>query len=99
MALRLIADREEEINAFVPEEYWTLDADFLADGGKKPLQAHFYGTKDGKMTVKSKEEMEQILKELDGVSYEVSEVKNGERVKKRPFLLQPVPCSRRLPKP
>lgn len=51
------------------------------------------------MTVKSKEEMEQILKELDGVSYEVSEVKNGERVKKRPFLLQPVPCSRKLPKP
>lgn len=34
VALRLIADREEEINAFVPEEYWTLDADFLADGGK-----------------------------------------------------------------
>ena len=85
VALRLIADREEEINAFVPEEYWTLDADFLADGGKKPLQAHFYGTKDGKMTVKSKEEMEQILKELDGVSYEVSEVKNGERVKKAPL--------------
>ena len=85
VALRLIADREEEINAFIPEEYWTLDADFLADGGKKPLQAHFYGTKDGKMTVKSKEEMEQILKELDGVSYEVSEVKNGERVKKAPL--------------
>jgi len=85
VALRLIADREGESNAFVPEEYWTLDADFLADGGKKPLQAHFYGTKDGKMTVKSKEEMEQILKELDGVSYEVSEVKNGERVKKAPL--------------
>ena len=85
VALRLIADREEEINAFVPEEYWTLDADFLTDGGKKPLQAHFYGTKEGKMTIRSKEEMDQILKELDGVSYEVSEVKIGERVKKAPL--------------
>ena len=93
VALRLIADREEEINAFVPEEYWTLDALLAIKGEKhpltarykKPLQAHFYGTKDGKMTVKSKEEMEQILKELDGVSYEVSEVKNGERVKKAPL--------------
>ena len=54
VALRLIADREEEINAFVPEEYWTMDADFLAEGGKKPLQAHFYGTKSKKMALKSK---------------------------------------------
>lgn len=85
VALRLIADREEEINAFVPEEYWTLDADFLTDGSKKPLQAHFYGTKSKKLTIKSKEEMEQILKELEGVSYTVAEVKTGERVKKAPL--------------
>ena len=85
VALRLIADREEEINAFVPEEYWTLDADFLTEGNKKPLQAHFYGTKSKKLTIKSKEEMEQIQKALEGVSYKVTEVKTGERVKKAPL--------------
>ena len=85
VALRLIADREEEINAFVPEEYWTLDADFMADGGKKPLQAHFYGTKSKKMPLKSKEEVDRVLEELKGVSYQISEVKKGERVKKAPL--------------
>lgn len=85
VALRLIADREEEINAFVPEEYWTLDADFLADGGKKPLQAHFYGTKSGKMALKSKEEVEKVLAELEGAVYRISEVKKGERTKKAPL--------------
>ena len=85
VALRLIADREEEINAFVPEEYWTLDADFLADGGKKPLQTHFYGTRSGKMALKSKEEVDGVLKELEGVSWQISEVKKGERVKKAPL--------------
>ena len=85
VALRLIADREEEINAFVPEEYWTLDADFLADGGKKPLQAHFYGTKSKKMTLKSREEVDQVLADLKDASYRISEVKKGERVKKAPL--------------
>ena len=85
VALRLIADREEEINAFVPEEYWTLDADFLADGGKKPLQAHFYGMKSKKMTLKSREEVEQVLADLKDASYRISEVKKGERVKKAPL--------------
>ena len=85
VALRLIADREEEINAFVPEEYWTLDADFLADGGKKPLQAHFYGTKSKKVTLKSREEVDQVLADLKDASYRISEVKKGERVKKAPL--------------
>ena len=44
VALRIIGDREEEINAFIPEEYWTLDADFAVPGEKKPLKAKFYGT-------------------------------------------------------
>ena len=44
VALRIIADREEEINAFIPEEYWSLDADLKVTGEKKPLTAKFYGT-------------------------------------------------------
>lgn len=47
VALRIIADREEEINAFIPEEYWTLDAKIKVEGERKPLLAKFYGT-DGK---------------------------------------------------
>ena len=43
VALRLIGDREDEINAFIPEEYWTLEADLAIKGEKKPLVAKFYG--------------------------------------------------------
>ncbi|MCI8863346.1 MAG: type I DNA topoisomerase [Lachnospiraceae bacterium] len=85
VALRLIADREEEINAFIPEEYWTLDAELLAAGSKKPLQAKFYGTKSQKMTIASKEEMDQVLSGLEHVSFRVAEVKTGERTKKAPL--------------
>ena len=56
VALRIIADREEEIDAFIPEEYWTLDAEFKVKGEKRPLTAKFYGTEQKKMTIHSKEE-------------------------------------------
>ena len=85
VALRLIADREEEINAFIPEEYWTLDAELLAAGSKKPLQAKFYGTESQKMTIASKEEMDQVLSGLEHVTFRVAEVKTGERTKKAPL--------------
>lgn len=85
VALRLIADREEEINSFVPEEYWSLDADFGVEGSKKLLHAKFHGTKSGKMAIKSKEEMDRLLSELKGASYQVTEVKSGERVKRAPL--------------
>ncbi len=54
VALRLIADREEEINAFVPEEYWSLDAEFQVKGEKKPLTAKFYGTPEEKKEIHSR---------------------------------------------
>ena len=85
VALRIIADREEEINAFIPEEYWSLDASFKVEGEKKPLLAKFYGTKDKKITIRNKEELDEILKALEGVSYEVAEIKRGERTKKAPL--------------
>ena len=53
VALRIIGDREEEINAFIPEEYWTLEADFFVDGSKKPLRAKFYGKEKEKMVIRS----------------------------------------------
>lgn len=85
VALRIICDREDEINNFIPEEYWTLDASFKIPGEKKPLTAKYYGTKDGKVTISSQEELNKIVKELDRAQYHVSEVKKGERVKKAPL--------------
>ena len=85
VALRIIGDREDEINAFIPEEYWTLEADFKIPGEKKPLTAKFYGKEKQKMAISSREELDQILKELDGVSYQVADVKRGERTKKAPL--------------
>ncbi|MCI9047958.1 MAG: type I DNA topoisomerase [Hungatella sp.] len=85
VALRMICDREEEINAFIPEEYWNLEADLFQEGSKKPLTAKFHGTKKGKVVIHKKEELDEILKDLDQASYVVSEVKNGERLKKSPL--------------
>ena len=85
VALRIICDREDEINAFIPEEYWTMDAFLDIKGEKKPLCAHFYGTPQEKITISSKKELEKIEKELKGASYIVSDVKKGERIKKAPL--------------
>ena len=67
VALRIIGDREEEINAFIPEEYWSLDAEFSIKGEKKPLVAKFYGKKGQKIEIHSREELNEILKELEAV--------------------------------
>lgn len=85
VALRIICDREDEINAFIPEEYWSLDVLLDMKGEKKPLSAKYYGTKDGKKTISSKEELDRILKDLEKASYQVKEVKKGERLKKAPL--------------
>lgn len=85
VALRIIADREEEINAFIPEEYWTLDANLKVKGEKKLLAARFYGTESKKMTISSREELDQILKEIEDADYHVSDIKKGERIKKAPL--------------
>ncbi|MFT4007549.1 MAG: type I DNA topoisomerase [Lacrimispora sp.] len=85
VALRIISDREEEINAFIPEEYWNLEADLRQGGSKKPLEAKFYGDRNGKITIHTKEELDQILSGLENQTYTVDEVKVGERVKKAPI--------------
>ena len=84
VALRIIADREEEINAFIPEEYWTLDADLKVKGERKLLTAKFYGTEKSKMTISSKEELDEIMKEVENAEYSVADIKKGERTKKAP---------------
>ena len=84
VALRIICDREEEINSFIPEEYWSLDGEFKVHGEKKPLKAKFYGT-DKKLPIHNKQEMDEVLKELEDAEYEISEVKKGERIKNAPL--------------
>ncbi|WP_342759658.1 type I DNA topoisomerase [Kineothrix sedimenti] len=85
VALRIICDREDEINAFIPEEYWTLDALLHVPGEKKPLAAKYYGTAEGKVNISSEEELNDIIKDLKNAKYEVAEVKKGERTKKAPL--------------
>ena len=84
VALRIIGDREDEINAFIPEEYWTLDVQLLPEGEKKPLTAKFYG-QDKKMTIASKEELDAILAKIQNEEFVVEEVRKSERTKKAPL--------------
>ena len=85
VALRIICDREEEIDAFIPEEYWSLNASFGLQGEKKPLVASFYGKEDKKLDLGSKSDVEAVQKALANAEYVVDDVKTGERSKKAPL--------------
>ena len=85
VALRIICDREGEIDSFIPEEYWTLDAKLNMEGIKKPFAAKFYGDEQGKITVRDKETVDKIVTELKKHTPKVIDIKNGERVKKAPL--------------
>ena len=85
VALRIICDRENEIAAFVPEEYWTMEASFSLKGQKKPLIAKYYGEKDTKVDITSKEQSDGIIKDIKKSKFEVADVKVGERTKKAPL--------------
>ncbi len=82
VALRIICDREDEINAFVPEEYWNLEAQFEIKGKKKPLIAKLNGSKK---VIRSEAEMNEILKQLQNAEFTVSEIKKSERIRKAPL--------------
>lgn len=85
VALRLICDREEEINSFIPEEYWTLEASVRPKGSKKAFLAKLLKTPEGKAEIHSQEKMEEVLKELKGARLEVKEIKKSVRTKKAPL--------------
>ncbi len=85
VALRIICDRENEINAFVPEEYWTIDASLSAKGQKKPIIAKYYGEGDKKVDITNKAQADKIVKDVKGADFKVSEVKTGDRTKKAPL--------------
>lgn len=85
VALRIICDREEEIEAFIPKEYWSMNALFSLKGEKKPLEASFYGKGDKKLELSTKKEVEEVKAALKDAEFYVDEVKTGERIKKAPL--------------
>ena len=85
VALRIVCDREEEINAFIPEEYWSLEASLLPEGEKKPIVAKLMDKNGEKIEITSKEQMDAVLAELKDKDFNVTDIKKGERTKKAPL--------------
>ena len=79
VAVKLIVDREEEIEKFIPEEYWNIYANLEDKESKKNFEAKFYGRNGNKQEIHSEEEVKQILKEIEEAKYIVEEVKRGEK--------------------
>lgn len=85
VALKMICDREALINSFVPNEYWTINANLLLEGEKKAISSAFYGKGDEKIDLSSKEQVDSIIKEIGKSSFKVLDVKNGTRKKNAPL--------------
>ena len=85
VALRIVAEREAQINAFVSEEYWTLDASLKVSGEKTPLLARFYGTETEKINISSKEELDKIVSEIDNEDFVIKDAKTSQRLRKAPL--------------
>ncbi|MBQ7481902.1 MAG: type I DNA topoisomerase [Lachnospiraceae bacterium] len=85
VALRMICEREAEIDAFIPREYWTLDAMLLSGKDKKPIKAHYNGGEDKSDEIGSKEVLDAVIKDIKNADFCVKDVKKGERVRKQPL--------------
>ncbi|MBP5265450.1 MAG: type I DNA topoisomerase [Lachnospiraceae bacterium] len=85
VTLRIICDREAEINAFIPKEYYTLDVELTVKGAKKPIVASFYGDKNGKMDISDKATLDEIMKACEKESFRVLSSKKTKREKKKPL--------------
>lgn len=81
VAVRMIVDREAEIRAFQPEEYWIIDAKCIPQGSRKQFPASFYGDENGKIKITSEEQANGILEELKDQEFIISKVKKGTRRK------------------
>ena len=79
VAVKLIVDRENEIEKFIPEEYWNIYVDLLDKNTKKQFEAHFYGKNGKKLEIHSSEEVENILKDIKEAKYIINDVKKGEK--------------------
>ncbi len=80
VALKLICDRDEEIENFIPEEYWTIDVDLKLEKNKI-LKTKFYGKNDKKLEIQNEKEANDIVNNIKNSKFIVNEVKNGKRQK------------------
>ena len=85
VALRIICDREAEINAFIPEEYWTIDGIFKVKGEKKLLSAKYIGDENGNSAIHNENEKNAVLAGLKNGAAKIDEVKKSERIRKAPL--------------
>ncbi len=85
VALRIICDRESEINAFIPREYYTLDAILHLAGEKKPVVAGFYGDKNGKLDIDDKESLDAVMEACKGKPFTVDSVTRRKKERKSPL--------------
>lgn len=85
VALRIVCDREEEIDAFIPEEYWSLEVSLLPEGEKKPILAKLTDKDGKKIEIASEDQMNAILTEIKGQPFKVTDIRRGERTKKAPL--------------
>lgn len=81
VVVKLICEREEEIGNFIPEEYWNIYANLLAEGAKRTFEAKFYGKNDKKVELSNKEQVDKIISEIKDADFIITDIKNG--VKKR----------------
>ena len=81
VAVRIVVDRELEIRAFTPEEYWTIDTKLIPKGSRKTFSASLYGDENGKLKISCKEEADKIISDLDGADFVITKVKNSTRKK------------------
>ena len=79
VAVKLIVDRENEIENFIPEEYWNIYANLQENKTNKTFQARFFGKDGKKQELHTKDEVEEILKNIEGAKYIVTEIKKGEK--------------------
>lgn len=85
VALRIICDREQEINSFIPEEYWNIEAEFALGGRKRPLIAKYIGKNKKKTVIGSETEASNIVEELENAKFVIQEIKRGKRRRKSPL--------------
>ena len=81
VALRIIVDRENEIRAFVPEEYWTIDGKFIPKGGRKAFPATLHSYNGEKIKIINEEQAKKVLADLEGAEFVITNVKHGTRRK------------------
>ena len=85
VALRIICDREDEINAFIPQEYWSIDAVLDVKGEKKPVTAKFIGNSSEKINISNEKQVNEIIDSIKNEEFKIVDVKTGERTKKAPL--------------